>query len=139
LNHFTFPGALRLSRNIDFIRVLRYGKSVEVPYFVLLFYKNDLPYDRIGISVRKKFGKAVRRNRLKRLVREFFRAYRMQISRKSTIGIHYDLIILPRKKLSLQFEEMEFEEIAKPLRECFERFEKIACRIDDSDNQVLPE
>ncbi len=55
--------------------------------------KNSLDYSRLGISVGRKFGNAVKRNRAKRLVREFFRR------NKHIIPKGYDFVFLPRKNL----------------------------------------
>jgi ribonuclease P protein component len=139
LKTFIFPKTYRLSKNADFIRVLRFGKSVETPYFVLLFIENAYARDRIGISVRKKFGNAVKRNRLKRFVREAFRTHGRRENGNGTIGAHFDMIILPRKKLSLRFEEMTFGEIAKPILECFEKVDRITRERDDVVHPILSE
>lgn len=42
----------------------------------MIFLANTLPYNRLGISVHRKAGNAVRRNRIKRLIREVFRLHR---------------------------------------------------------------
>ena len=44
----------------------------------LIFLANARKYNRLGISVHRKAGNAVRRNRIKRLVREVFRLHRDQ-------------------------------------------------------------
>jgi len=44
--------------------------------FGLIFLANALEYNRLGISVHRKAGNAVRRNRIKRLIREVFRLHR---------------------------------------------------------------
>jgi ribonuclease P protein component len=49
---------------------------VHTRSFVLLVAPSAHPYPRLGITVSKQVGKAVRRNRVKRLVREVFRAHR---------------------------------------------------------------
>ena len=58
-----------------------------------MFKDNDLPYSRIGISVGKRFGNAVQRNRAKRLCRELFRLNQYLLP----TGV--DIIFLPRKRL----------------------------------------
>lgn len=42
----------------------------------MIFLANALNYNRLGISVHRKAGNAVRRNRIKRLIREVFRLHR---------------------------------------------------------------
>jgi ribonuclease P protein component len=64
----------RLSRSADFDRVYREGRSHASRYLVV--YALRAPVDgeepRLGVSVSKKVGGAVERNRMKRLLRESF-------------------------------------------------------------------
>ncbi len=53
---------------------------------------NGLPHCRLGLSVSRKVGGAVLRNRWKRLIREAFRTSRSRLPE----GL--DLIVIPRKK-----------------------------------------
>ncbi len=63
----------RLKLKRDFRRVFSEGKSVFNEYLRLVYLENGLDHPRIAIIVRKKVGKAVFRNRLKRLMREVYR------------------------------------------------------------------
>jgi ribonuclease P protein component len=67
------PG--RLSRNADFERAYRRGRSAANRYLVLYVFPRAAGDDpRLGVSVSRRLGGAVVRNRVKRLLREAFRA-----------------------------------------------------------------
>jgi len=69
----SFPKAYRILRRDDFKRVYAQGKKVVGCYLILHILPNSLGHPRLGVTVTKKSGKAVVRNRWKRLVREAFR------------------------------------------------------------------
>ena len=63
----------RLSRSAEFERVYRQGRSTANRHLILYTFPNatsDRP--RLGLSVSRKVGGAVERNRVKRLLREAF-------------------------------------------------------------------
>lgn len=68
-----FPKELRLRASGDFERVYRHRRSVSDEKLILYARPNDLPHSRFGVSVSRKVGNAVQRNRWKRLLREAFR------------------------------------------------------------------
>lgn len=87
---FTFPKSHRLQRREDFNAA--YEAKVRETRGPLAVYArpNGLPHNRIGISTSRKVGIAVRRNRIRRLLRESFR----QLQHELPQG--YDLLVIVR-------------------------------------------
>lgn len=102
LHRQSFSKEEKLRTSEDFIRAYREGKRIKLPGITIITVKNSLPYCRIGISVSKKFGKAVKRSRAKRLIRELFRR------NKQIFPPGHDLVFMPHKKcLYLGWNELE--------------------------------
>lgn len=81
-----------LKENNDFRRLYKRGKSYVSPQIVVYAAKNRQGTNRIGITVSKKLGKAVQRNRAKRIIREAYRA------NEEKLGIGYDLVFVARAR-----------------------------------------
>ncbi|MFT4571473.1 MAG: ribonuclease P protein component [Hyphomicrobiaceae bacterium] len=71
-----FPKEARLRKRGDYLRVQAVRRGEKTRNFVVLQTPARTPVSRIGITVTKRIGGAVERNRVKRRVREFFRNYR---------------------------------------------------------------
>jgi ribonuclease P protein component len=70
-----FPRKARLRANHEFKTIYRQGKKVPGRGFILIVKNNDVAHARIGISIPKRnISLASKRTRLKRLIRESFRA-----------------------------------------------------------------
>ena len=68
-----FLKSQRLLNKNDF-QGMRNGSRFLVSGILLFYYKeNNLEHSRLGVAVTKKFGKANKRNKMKRKIREFFR------------------------------------------------------------------
>ena len=76
--------------NKIFLRCFRSGKFVSCGFLTVYFIPNKLPVSRFGISVGKKQGGAVQRNRIKRIFRAGYRLC------ETELPIGYDLVFAAR-------------------------------------------
>ncbi|MEI7589776.1 MAG: ribonuclease P protein component, partial [Deltaproteobacteria bacterium] len=67
-----FRKAEKVRVKAEFDNIYKNGKRFYSTNFVVIILKNHLEIRRVGIVVTKKTGKAFRRNRIKRILREFF-------------------------------------------------------------------
>lgn len=91
---FRFRPAEHLRRPSEFQHVYERRRSASDEWLIVYGCENNLAHLRLGLSVSRKFGNAVRRNRLRRLYREAFRLARHQMPG----GL--DLVLIPRKVLA---------------------------------------
>lgn len=70
---YGFPATRRLRKRAEFLRLSAEGRKVQQPHFLLLYRRRPDGACRFGITVSRKVGNAVVRNRIKRLVREVCR------------------------------------------------------------------
>ncbi len=113
----SLPPELRLRRQADFERVYRRRCSVADGLIVIYGCKSGLSHPRIGVSVSRRVGNAVVRNRWKRLIREAFRLSRAQMPE----GI--DLVVIPRRDAEPALDQIRksFSRLAKRVKRRLER------------------
>lgn len=70
---------ISLNRNELFLQVYKKGKRSYHKNFTLYYLPNGMPCNRLGIKAGKKLAGAVRRNRVRRLVKESYRLLELEI------------------------------------------------------------
>jgi ribonuclease P protein component len=85
-----FSKTQRLLKRREFQRVFDGGMKVVTPTLVFFWLNNGCVQPRLGLVVSKKAGKAVRRNRIKRMIREAFRLSHTDFSGAP------DVVVIPR-------------------------------------------
>jgi ribonuclease P protein component len=94
-----FPRKVRIVRSSDYRDIYKTGRKVNSKRFVLFVRVNNVGHSRMGLTVSRKVGGAVVRNRVKRLFREIFRRTLEQIpdqfdivvnAKSGCAGVGYD-------------------------------------------------
>ena len=100
----SLPSFLKLKKRKEYLTVQNSHCKLCSNLMILLYLKGDSLPKKVGITISKKMGNAVTRNKLKRLLKE---AYRHE---KAHHPENTQLIIIPQKKiLSSSFEHIQEE------------------------------
>ena len=94
----TFPKVARVRSRLDFARIYENGSRIGDRCLLMTALRTEEPRTRLGLSVSKRCGNAVRRNRWKRVIREVFRLARPDLP------TGFDLVIQPRPDAQPEFE-----------------------------------
>ena len=87
----TFGREERIRKKQDYSRIYEQGVRRHSERFTIITCPNQLGIRRLGLTVGRKAGKAVQRNRIKRLLREFFRL------NKSRLPASHDIVIIAKR------------------------------------------
>jgi len=82
-----YQGFRRLRKSWEYQRVKQMGCKYSTSHFVLLVADNIVNTSRLGITVSRRVGNAVERNRIKRIVREYFRTNRIFLSQSNDYSV----------------------------------------------------
>lgn len=92
----------RLKKRYEFRQVQLNGRRIHTPHFLIVVLPNTSSHTRLGITVTKKVGNAVQRNRIKRVAREVFRRNRslfpaghdvVLIAKRGATDLDYDSLL----------------------------------------------
>ncbi len=83
----------RIRKKKDFLSLYKKGNRYRGKYFNLIYLSNDLNFSRMAVIASKKIGNAVRRNRIKRLMRALFRR------NKKLLKDPLDIIFIAKKEI----------------------------------------
>jgi ribonuclease P protein component len=95
------PRRLRIVRSADFERILKDGARLTDARLIVWAWPNGLDVPRLGLIVGRKHGHAVRRNRIKRVLREAFRLSQHELP----AGL--DLVCAPRTGPEIELRECQ--------------------------------
>ncbi len=106
----SFPKALRLLRSSDFRRVQRRGRRVRTSHLLVIYLRGRRNTPRFGLTVSRKVGNAVTRNRVKRWLREALRHH------KAELHGAWDVVFIPNPKAPFVGFEVIEAEVTEALR-----------------------
>ena len=110
----SFPKAFRLRKNWEFQNAWKMGCKIHTPHFILLVLKNQRCHSRLGLTISRKVGNSVQRNRLKRQIREIFR--KEQAFRRAG----FDISVVAKRHAATTFKENISSEIKNALATSWE-------------------
>ncbi|MDD5722282.1 MAG: ribonuclease P protein component [Syntrophales bacterium] len=94
----------RVRKRTQYLNIYRRGGRVHSNNFIVILSPNPSGEKRLGVAVTKKVGNAVKRNRIKRLLKEFFRL------NKDGLPDSKDMVIIVKKDVSsLKYQDVCLE------------------------------
>lgn len=108
---FSLSSSDRVRKRADFLRIQSSGRKLASANFLTFVLRSPLPHPRLGVTVSKKVGNAVTRNRVKRLLRESFRL------QKGAFPGGLDVVFVARS----QSATASFEQVQREVREASQR------------------
>ncbi len=92
----------RLRKNMEFRKVYKVRKNFWNRNLILYIRKNGTEETRIGVTITRKVGNAVVRNKLKRRIKELNNAY------IADLKSGYDIVVIPKKNaVDLPFKDLK--------------------------------
>ena len=105
-----FPKDERLLKRHEFLRLAGHGRKIHTQNLIVIRAETGSASTRIGVTVSRRTGNAVVRNRLKRMIREFYRLHKGLF-----VSADYNIITKPGAA------RLEFPEIIRELTHALQR------------------
>ena len=118
MKRYGFTKSDRILKHSGYSNLTRFGKTIRDQFFIVVYANGYNERSRLGITVSKRVGNAVMRNRLKRVIREFFRLNR------DLIKGHWDFNVIAKKDAADLSHHQAFLALTQ-------LFGKMARKIDD--------
>ncbi|MDC3091520.1 ribonuclease P protein component [Rickettsiales bacterium] len=107
-------GFQNLKKRSDFLSIRKNNKSIYSKFLIINLKENRCINDfRLGLTVSKKQGNAVKRNHIKRLLRAVF------IKNSSMVPKKFDYEVIPKK----EFNESNFKSLEEDLLKILKKIE----------------
>jgi ribonuclease P protein component len=119
-----FEKQFRLLSASDFSELKVDSLSFKKPSLIIYYKKNSFNQSRIGLSVPKKIGKSHDRNRLKRILREFFRQSKFKF-----LGADILIVVSWNRSLAPESQITKEETLLKNIEEFFLYLERQVNRV----------
>ncbi len=84
----------RVRKSADFEKLIHSKQSINTPEILVYFLDNCLNHTRVGVVASKKIGNAVKRNKIKRQLR--------QMAMKESLNVGVDLIFIAKKNYNVE-------------------------------------
>lgn len=110
-----FSKADKLLQRSEFLELAAKGTKIQNYLFIAYIAKGVMDHNRLGITITKKVGNAVQRNRIKRLIREYFRQYRQ------SFNVFWDISLIAKRQANMASNKVIFQSLEK----LFEKIEHL--------------
>jgi len=108
---YSFGKDERVRKRKEYLKIYQNGTRINSKNFITILSRNQSGTKRLGITVTKKVGNSVKRNRIKRLLREFFRLNKDKLpdSRDIVVIVKKDIPFLKYQDVCTELEDLFLE------------------------------
>ena len=99
IGKYSFPENERIKKSDEISWLKGNGKVIYGKYYLVIYKRNDKPFNRLGIIVSKKNRTSIIRNYEKRIIREIYRTNKEILERK------IDLLVIKKKDNETSFQK----------------------------------